>query len=255
MSDRPREPRYRVISQWLREQILSGALGPGHPLPSEERLAQRFGVSRPTVRQGIAELRHAGLVDVLVGRGSFVRTQPARPAVVRRRGDCPEGMAWTGVGDGPVLGRSQASVAVAELLRVPPREPVFVWHEVQQTPEGRFRQIHRLLIPFPLMNDPDTPPTPSPPGTPGADEGGRGVPGPGEVHVWLESAGFDLTWEEHVSARMPVPEETDALGLADGMPLLQITRLTLDKNTTRPLILEELQFPAADQELVYTYGP
>lgn len=45
----------------LREQILTGELSPGTPLP-EEPLAARFGVARPTVRAAVQTLVHEGLL-------------------------------------------------------------------------------------------------------------------------------------------------------------------------------------------------
>ena len=64
---------FRQLADLLRDQIESGELGPGEPLPSELRLAQEYGISRTTVRQAIAQLRTEGLVTVDRPRGTFVR--------------------------------------------------------------------------------------------------------------------------------------------------------------------------------------
>jgi len=61
----------------LRADILSGHLPPEARLPSESELIARFGVSRITVRQALAELQANGLVRTVNGKGSFV-TQPGR---------------------------------------------------------------------------------------------------------------------------------------------------------------------------------
>lgn len=55
-------------------------------LPSEEVLAQQFGVSRPAVRKGITELRAGGLVEVMMGRRMFIRSPHSRPGCTRPRG-------------------------------------------------------------------------------------------------------------------------------------------------------------------------
>ena len=47
----------------------------GERLPSDKELSDRFGVSQPTVREGIRGLETLGLVEVLHGNGSFVRSQ------------------------------------------------------------------------------------------------------------------------------------------------------------------------------------
>ncbi|MFJ1550255.1 GntR family transcriptional regulator [Streptomyces sp. NPDC088246] len=54
--------RYRRLAADLREAIVAGAYGSDGRLPSEEKLAQQYGVSRGTVRQALAVLRTNGLV-------------------------------------------------------------------------------------------------------------------------------------------------------------------------------------------------
>ncbi len=66
-------PRHAAIAQALREQIRSGELTPGAPLPSEARLTSRFAVSRGTVRQALAALRAEGLIAGGRGRVPVVR--------------------------------------------------------------------------------------------------------------------------------------------------------------------------------------
>lgn len=55
-------PAYQAVSTELQRHILSGALKPGEPLPSEVELAATFGVNRSTVREGIRQLESEGLV-------------------------------------------------------------------------------------------------------------------------------------------------------------------------------------------------
>lgn len=55
-------PAYQAVSLELQRRILSGALKPGDALPSETQLAERFGVNRSTVREGIRQLESEGLV-------------------------------------------------------------------------------------------------------------------------------------------------------------------------------------------------
>ncbi|OUS96604.1 FadR/GntR family transcriptional regulator [Rhodococcus sp. NCIMB 12038] len=54
-------------------RVLGGDLGPGEALPSERRLAEAFGVSRPAVREAIQKLAQAGLVEVRQGDATSVR--------------------------------------------------------------------------------------------------------------------------------------------------------------------------------------
>jgi DNA-binding transcriptional regulator YhcF (GntR family) len=78
---------FRQLADLLRDQIESGELGPGEPLPSELRLAQEYGISRTTVRQAIAQLRTEGLVTVERPRGTFVRVPEEVELVTLARGE------------------------------------------------------------------------------------------------------------------------------------------------------------------------
>ncbi len=52
--------------------ILHGILRPGERLPSEREMSERLGVSRPSLREAIAELQDAGLLTARAGSGVFV---------------------------------------------------------------------------------------------------------------------------------------------------------------------------------------
>jgi len=64
---------YLQIADQIRGHILAGAVAPDQLLPSERDLAAQLGVSRPTVREALIALEVAGLVEVRVGVGAFVR--------------------------------------------------------------------------------------------------------------------------------------------------------------------------------------
>ena len=57
----------------VRGQITAGRLTQGQQLPTEARMAAEFGVSRPLLREALAELRAEGFVETVNGRGTFVR--------------------------------------------------------------------------------------------------------------------------------------------------------------------------------------
>ena len=56
----------------LLEELMATQLGPGDPLPSERRLVERFGVSRVTVRNAIADLVASGRLERVHGKGTFI---------------------------------------------------------------------------------------------------------------------------------------------------------------------------------------
>ncbi|MFC6079674.1 GntR family transcriptional regulator [Sphaerisporangium aureirubrum] len=55
----------------LRRRVLSGEIAPGTPLPEQE-LSARYGVARPTVREGLAVLVHEGLLRREPNRSAYV---------------------------------------------------------------------------------------------------------------------------------------------------------------------------------------
>ena len=56
----------------LKQQLLEGAWKAGEKIPSENELADRFGVSRVTIRHALQKLSALGLIETRFGEGSFV---------------------------------------------------------------------------------------------------------------------------------------------------------------------------------------
>jgi GntR family transcriptional repressor for pyruvate dehydrogenase complex len=54
-------------------EVLNGDMQPGEALPSERRLAEVLGVSRPAVREALKRLTEVGLVEVRQGDATTVR--------------------------------------------------------------------------------------------------------------------------------------------------------------------------------------
>jgi DNA-binding FadR family transcriptional regulator len=69
----PRRSVTDDVFDQLAAEVLRGDVAVGEALPSERRLAEVLGVSRPTVREALRRLDHAGLVDVRQGDSTTVR--------------------------------------------------------------------------------------------------------------------------------------------------------------------------------------
>ena len=119
-------PLFARLRDRLRAHIVSGALAAGSKLPSEAQLEAEYGVSRITVRQALAELQAAGLIEKVNGKGSFVK-RPEPPPGLRPLTGFNETMRQRGhkaMGTVTAPRALQADARVAAALRVPLRSPV-----------------------------------------------------------------------------------------------------------------------------------
>lgn len=65
-------PKYQVIADRIRSDILNGTLMPLDQLPTEHEMSDDYDVSRGTIRTALAELIAEGLVRSAQGSGSYV---------------------------------------------------------------------------------------------------------------------------------------------------------------------------------------
>jgi len=61
-----------AVVRQIEELVLRGILRPGERLPPERELAERFAVSRPSLRDAIAQLQSSGLLTTKAGAGIYV---------------------------------------------------------------------------------------------------------------------------------------------------------------------------------------
>ncbi|MBY8341283.1 GntR family transcriptional regulator [Streptomyces spinosirectus] len=69
-------PLYVQLADVIAQKIASGELAPDRPIPSENHLADEYGVARLTARRAAQELRERGLIVTVRGKGSFVVATP-----------------------------------------------------------------------------------------------------------------------------------------------------------------------------------
>ncbi|MHA6761651.1 GntR family transcriptional regulator [Streptacidiphilus sp. PAMC 29251] len=236
------QPLYQQAANVLRQGIADGEYPPGSALPSEDTLAKRFKLSRPTVRQAIASLRSEGLVDVVMGKGSFIRATATGQAAALERSVTRTGSryitpadAWT-ESEPPTVNRSTADATTMLLLGLDEGEAMITVDRTLTDPDTGTRRLQRVTIPEATAS------------TSLAGEPARPV---AELYTALAATGHKLAWTETVRARMPHPEESTALRLSDATPLLSLLRITTDATTESPLMLEELRMGAHDAAPTY----
>lgn len=74
-------PLHHQLAEALREQIRSGQLSPGEPLPSERELCEQLDLSRGTVRQALLSIISEGLAYTQRGKGNFVAPKKVEQAL------------------------------------------------------------------------------------------------------------------------------------------------------------------------------
>jgi len=70
------KPKYQHLKEYLIKLIESNELTRGNKIPSENELADRFHISRHTVRRAISELVNEGVLSTTQGKGTFVNLGP-----------------------------------------------------------------------------------------------------------------------------------------------------------------------------------
>ncbi|HEV7268266.1 MAG TPA: FadR/GntR family transcriptional regulator [Falsiroseomonas sp.] len=64
---------YEQIAEQIEALIRDGTFAPGKRLPGERELADRVGISRPSLREALIALETAGLIETRMGDGTYVR--------------------------------------------------------------------------------------------------------------------------------------------------------------------------------------
>lgn len=66
-------PLYEQIEEQIKNQIISGELAEGEPLPSMRILAKELKISIITTKRAYEELERDGFIYSVMGKGSFVK--------------------------------------------------------------------------------------------------------------------------------------------------------------------------------------
>ena len=64
---------YMKIVEQVRDLIKEGRLKPGDKLPPEQILAEKFGTSRPSVREALSALEILGITESRGGKGNYIK--------------------------------------------------------------------------------------------------------------------------------------------------------------------------------------
>jgi GntR family transcriptional regulator len=204
---------YRKVAEDIKAAIAAGGYAAGTRLPSESELAERYLVSRGTIRQAFAALRADGVIASRRGARRVVIGGPRVQSFgellsfsrwARAMGEAPGGRVVT-------LQRGPSKPAEAERLAIPPGEPIY-----------RLVRV-RLLSGRPVMVERGAYP----------DQVGELVAGmdleTGSITERLEELGIVFADAEHVIDAVPASaQDARLLGVSPRVPMLRERRLTTD---------------------------
>ena len=207
-------PRYRIVSEALREAIAAGEYPPGAQLPTEAELAKRFGLSRGTVVKAIDMLVTEGIVSKRQGAGSFV----ALPALHRRSSRL---MSFTETVSEQGRTSSQKVLSYGRAEREEARaygshEPSMLLARLRYV-DGMATSIHRSFIPERILDRLS------------AEKLGQLLKGDASLYAAFEEAGIAIgRGTEHVSARLATETEAQLLNIRCPAALMVVIRQSYD---------------------------
>ena len=206
-------PLYFQLEAIIMELIETGELKPHEPIYTEGELMQRYGLSRTTVRQAVADLVKEGYLYRRRGKGTFV-SRPKERHALERLTSFSEDMRARGMTPGArvlELEIIEASERISDPLEV--EKGSSVWKIARlRLADGEPMCIQTSYIPTGLVDTIEM-----------AD-----LEGEGSLYELLERR-FQLPLresDEALEAVLAWPEESQLLGIKHGAPLLLRTRTT-----------------------------
>lgn len=203
-------PLYHQLAEQLSGAISDGRLQPGDPFENEVALAERLGLSRPTVRRAIQEMVDQGLLVRRRGLGTRVANRKVHRRAeltslwddLRREGRHPR----TSILTHEIVTDERAASA----LDLEPDTPMLLVVRVRTADGDPIAYMHNWLPPeysdIPVEELQST-----------------------GLYAALRSRGVKpVVARQTIGARMPTPAERKALGIRGQQPVLTMTRMAFD---------------------------
>jgi GntR family histidine utilization transcriptional repressor len=237
VSKRDSLPRYLEIQRDLQARIASGDWPPGHRVPAEHELQERYGCSRMTVNKALSALANAGLIVRKRRSGSYVAAPKSQESILEIH-DIKAEILATGSGYRfEILSRDerQATEEDAERLGIRARASVLALAILHFAADRPYAMEERLINLIEVPNAAGESFAASPPGT------------------WL----LDLipwTEAEHtIRADLASPSVARRLDIAKHAACLIIERRTWQADKT--LTWVRLTYPGERHRLVSLFRP
>ena len=207
-------PLYHQLQAVLRAEIESRKWQPDEQLPNEAKLAERFGVSKITVRQALQGLADLGYIRREHGRGTFVERRKFDEGPRELTSFTEEMRRHDLVARSLILSQSieQAEERVADALRIEPQSPVYVLKRVRLA-GGEPMSVQAAHIPGVLVPELEI-----------AEESSLYEVLQSRYHLYAARA------RETYFAALAQPSQAELLQIAVGSPVFAVERVTLLPN-------------------------
>lgn len=230
-----------MVRDGLRRAVITGTWPPGDKLPNEDALAERFGVSRATIREAVRGLVEEGYLARRHGSGTYVTARPLLRNSLDTNFSYTAYLESTGVRAGRrILGLRQipASDAVAEQLRLEPEAPIVELRRVR-TADDRPAVYSVDHLPADIVDA-------------ARDREALG----GSIYALLAGLGHPVRHAEAVVAPATADVElTAVLEVAPGTLLQHLQQVDVDVAGRRVLFSLEWHNPSVMELRVYRRGP
>jgi GntR family transcriptional regulator len=132
-------PLYYQLLEILIDQIETGILKPGDPIPSENELCRLYGVSKNTVLQAVKTLVHKRLVYRVRGKGTYVTDPKITQSITSLLSFSSEIVGMNGkVNNRSISSKEMPALpAIARHLEILPDDPIYhiqILREVKNIP-------------------------------------------------------------------------------------------------------------------------
>ncbi|MFD4505111.1 GntR family transcriptional regulator [Streptomyces sp. NPDC058457] len=239
----------RQIADDLRARIDDGEFGPGARLPGEPALVRDYGVAKMTANGALKLLVTEGVAVSRPGSGTYVREfkpilRDATKRLSRNQWATGKSIWSVDVGERPMtpadleVFETDAPRWVARTLGLSEDERVIV-RSRRYLVDGEPVQMATSYLPAALTRDSQI-------ALPDA--------GPGGIYKRLAELGSEpVHFSEDLRARMPSPEESTALSILPGTPVIEICR-TAYTSDGKAVEVNRMLLDAGAYALRYSFG-
>ncbi len=252
--------KYERITADLRRKIRGREMTPGQQMPSQGALAEQYKVSLPTVQQALGVLESEGLIDAVQGVGTYVRAPRNRVRRTTDRYQWEKSRALLSLEERAATGATEqdtgltvdelrfpaeyrtekASADLAKVFGVAPGTKLLhrIYRTLARTEDAPLSLADSYLVYETIAANP-------------ALLDAENEPWPGGTHHQLRTVGIEIDRiTDEVTARPPRGEESELLGLGQGVAVLVLRKTSVDI-TGRVVEISDVVMPGDRTVMIY----